>query len=84
MQLIEVTTSALARDFILVNVAINKNNPNYIRPLDMDVHEVFNAAKNKSFRFGEAIRWILKDENGKLLRDASNSLIKVNYENQQK
>lgn len=67
MNLITVTTPALAKEFILVNVLINKNDPNYIRPLDKDVDEVFNPEKNKAFRFGEVIRWILKDDHGKLI-----------------
>ncbi len=67
MQLIEVTTPQLANDFIRVNVEINKTDPNYIRPLDKDIHDVFNPEKNKTFRHGEAIRWILKDTNGKLI-----------------
>jgi len=66
MQLIAVTTPALARDFINVNVQINKANPNYIRPLDKDVEEVFDEKKNKAFRHGQCIRWILKDDAGNL------------------
>jgi len=62
MQLIEVTTPQLAREFIRVNVDLNKNNPAYIRPLDKDVYEVFDEKKNKTFRFGEVTRWILKDD----------------------
>jgi hypothetical protein len=64
MQLIEVTSSQLAKDFIAVNVALNKSNPNYIRPLDKDINEVFDSKKNKAFRHGEATQWILKDANG--------------------
>jgi hypothetical protein len=67
MQLIEVTNKQLSKDFILVNVEINKNDPNYIRPLDKDINEVFNPKKNKTFRHGEAIRWILKNEEGQLI-----------------
>lgn len=67
MQLIEVTDSQTADDFIKVNVRINKENPNYIRPLDKDVNDVFDKAKNKTFRFGTAIRWILKDASGQLI-----------------
>jgi hypothetical protein len=37
MQLIEVTTAKLAKEFLLVNVELNKNNPAYIRPLDKDI-----------------------------------------------
>ena len=64
MQLIEVTDKSLAQDFILVNVHINKGNPRYIRPLDKDVHDVFDPKKNKTFRSGTAIRWILKNDEG--------------------
>ena len=64
MQLIEVTTSQLAKEFIRVNVELNKNNPAYIRPLDKDIDEVFDEKKNKIFRFGEVTRWILNDDQG--------------------
>jgi hypothetical protein len=64
MQLIEVTTPALAKEFILCNVEINKSVSEYIRPLDKDINEVFDIKKNKTFRFGEVIRWVLKDTNG--------------------
>jgi len=67
MQLIEVTDKSHAQDFIRVNILVNKGNPNYIRPLDKDVHDVFNPQKNKTFRSGSVIRWILKNDNGELI-----------------
>lgn len=67
MQLLEVNTPALERDFIKVNQVINKNNPAYIFPLEKDVNEVFDREKNKSYRHGEAIRWILKDDKNELI-----------------
>ncbi len=67
MKLIEVTNKKLSKDFILVNVEINKNDPNYIRPLDKDINDVFNPKKNKAFRQGEAIRWVLKDKDENLI-----------------
>lgn len=67
MILTEVTTLQLAKEFIRVNVEINKNNPNYIHPLEKDINEVFDPKKNKAFRFGEAVRWILKNNEGKLI-----------------
>ncbi|MBO9617628.1 MAG: hypothetical protein J7539_01225 [Niabella sp.] len=67
MNIIEVTTPGLAKSFLQVNVMINRGDPNYIRPLDKDVAAVFDPAKNKAFRFGEAIRWILKDAGGNLI-----------------
>ncbi len=65
MQLIEVTTPSLAKEYIQVNVDINSKDPNYIQPLNKDIDEVFDPKKNKTFRFGEANRWILKDKTGK-------------------
>src|ERR1043165_2574818 len=62
MQLTEIKDKKGAKDFIRVNVEINKNNPNYIRPLDKDINQVFDPQKNKAFRFGEATRWILKND----------------------
>ncbi len=67
MQLIEVKDAGLAKEFLQVNIVINKNDPNYIQPLDKDINEVFDPRKNKAFRFGEANRWILKDTAGKLI-----------------
>lgn len=67
MQLIEVNSSTTGRDFIQVNVDLNRDNPNYIRPLDKDVNEVFDPSVNKSFRSGQCTRWILKDDEGNLI-----------------
>ena len=63
--MIEVTNKQLEKEFLLVNVELNHTNPAYIRPLDKDINDVFDKEKNKTFRSGEAIRWILKDANGK-------------------
>ncbi|WP_242928135.1 hypothetical protein [Pontibacter vulgaris] len=67
MQLVEVTTPELAEAFLKVQIQLYKNDPNYIRPLDKDIHSVFDPAKNKLLRDGEAIRWVLKDAQGKLI-----------------
>ncbi|HEU4575984.1 MAG TPA: hypothetical protein VFS36_13360 [Chitinophagaceae bacterium] len=67
MQLTEVTTPGLAKDFIQVNVLLNQDNPNYVRPLDKDINQVFDSQKNKAFRHGEVTRWILKNEKGELI-----------------
>ena len=67
MQLTEVTNATTAKEFIQTNVIICGKLPNYIRPLDKDVTEVFDKEKNKAFRFGDATRWILKDNDGQLI-----------------
>ncbi len=67
MQLIPVNDAATAQQFLQVAVSIYKNDPNWIRPLDKDIQEVFDTNKNKTFRFGEAERWVLKNSEGKLI-----------------
>jgi hypothetical protein len=64
MQLVEVKNPKLAKKFMEVNPLMQKGNTEYVRPLDKDVNEVFDKEKNKAFRNGECIRWILEDENG--------------------
>ncbi len=60
----EVTTPTQARQFLLVAVALNKNDGNWIRPLDKDINDVFNETRNKAFRFGTVKRWLLLDGDG--------------------
>ena len=67
MQLISVTDSTTARQFLQVAAIQYKDDPNWIRPLNKDIEEVFNEKKNKAFRFGEVARWILKDSAGELI-----------------
>ncbi|HUM64288.1 MAG TPA: hypothetical protein PLV32_00490 [Chitinophagaceae bacterium] len=67
MHLTEVSNNRSEQEFLDVNKIINSGNPNYIQPLDKDIKEVFNKKKNKAFRQGEAIRWILKDGEGRLI-----------------
>jgi hypothetical protein len=67
MRLIAVSDKKTSREFIEANVLINQSNPNYIRPLDVDVDAVFNPKKNKAFRHGEVARWILKNDNDELI-----------------
>lgn len=67
MQIIPVDTPLLAKQFIEVAGIIYANDANWIPPLNKDIEEVFDAKKNKAFRFGKAIRWILKNNDGQLI-----------------
>ena len=67
MQLIQVLDTNTTREFLEVPLHIYKDDPNFIRPLDKDINEVFDPKKNKAFRFGECARWVLKDDNEKLV-----------------
>lgn len=67
MQLIEVNTPELAQEFLDVQLKLYKKDPNYIRPLDKDIHNVFDTKKNKLLKEGDAIRWVLKNDKGELI-----------------
>ncbi len=58
----EVKTRQDVKEFLQLPVRLYKNEKNWIRPLDKDIEEVFDPQKNKLFRNGECIRWILTDE----------------------
>lgn len=66
MQLLPVTDNASAKEFLKVPLIIYKDDPNFIQPLDKDINDVFDSKKNKTFRFGECNRWLLK-ENDQLI-----------------
>lgn len=80
MQIIPVNTPPVAQQFIQVAVTINKNDPNWIRPLDKDINDVFDKAKNKAFRFGEIERWILQNDNGELIGRVA-AFVNTKYKN---
>ena len=63
MLLVPITDRFLEKKFLEVPLLIYKDDPNFIRPLDKDINDVFNPKKNKAFRFGECTRWLLRDEN---------------------
>jgi hypothetical protein len=65
MQMQEVKTKQDIKAFLELPLEIYKNDPNFIRPLDKDIEEVFDPKKNKFFKKGECTRWLLKDDSGK-------------------
>ena len=48
--IIEVNTPLLEKEFLEINASLNKSNPNYIRPLDNEVKQVFDRSHNKLFK----------------------------------
>lgn len=66
MKLNVVNDARTAREFLDAHVSLNKGHEGWIQPLDKDIEDVFDPEKNKAFRFGECIRWVMKDENGRL------------------
>lgn len=67
MKIIEVTSPQHAHEFLMLPVRLYKGTPQWIRPLDHDIENVFEPEKNKTFRHGECIRWILQNDAGETI-----------------
>ena len=63
----EVTTPAVEREWLDLPKRIYKGNRNWVCPLDDDIREVFDPAKNDLFADGEAIRWVARNAEGEVV-----------------
>ncbi len=55
------------REFLDFPAMLYRNNRYWIRPLDRDVEKVFDPQTNRLFRKGDAIRWILRNEQDEMV-----------------
>lgn len=62
-KIIEVRSKEDIQSFLKLPVELYKKDSNWIRPLDQDIEEVFDQKKNKFFKHGTCIRWILLKNN---------------------
>ena len=67
MNCIEVTDKKTRHEFHRVPKILYHHDKNWTCPLDMEIENIFNPSKNECFQHGNAIRWILKDDFGKLI-----------------
>jgi hypothetical protein len=80
MTIKEVISANDRKEFLQLPLSLYKEFPRWIRPLDKEIELVFDPKKNKSFRQGEAIRWILQNDKGEAIGriaafyDSKNSL----------
>jgi len=63
MKIVEVLTKHDKKEFVDFPKKLYKTDPFWVCTLDSTLEAVFNPAKNHSFKRGEAIRWVLTDEN---------------------
>ncbi|MEP5611240.1 MAG: hypothetical protein ABJP45_03275 [Cyclobacteriaceae bacterium] len=59
MRIVEVKDTSTGEKFLKFPIELYKNESNWIRPLDKDIDCIFDKEKNKTFRNGECVRWIL-------------------------
>jgi hypothetical protein len=67
MTLREVVNNKDRREFLFLPTKLYEAFPKWIRPLDKDIEWVFDPEKNKSFRTGECVRWILQNGKGETI-----------------
>lgn len=65
--LVEVNDQKLIKEFLSFPARLYKSEKNWTRPLDEDVEAIFDKKKNKLFRHGAAIRWILRNNNNETI-----------------
>ena len=63
----EVVTPALEREWLDLPKKIYKGNRNWVCPLDQDITEVFDPARNELFADGEAVRWVVRNKAGEVV-----------------
>ncbi len=63
----EVTDALKIKVFNDFPVSLYRNEPNWCRPLDVSVEEIFDRKKNQHLEKGNIIRWIISDPDGNCL-----------------
>jgi hypothetical protein len=66
MKIIMVTDRKTRKKFLDVAKTIYQNDPVWVCPFDNEIEAIFDPGKNPYFKHGEAVRWILEDENKNL------------------
>lgn len=67
MNLIEVNSPQTVKDFHNTARKIYAEDKNWVCPLEAEIEGIFDRKKNSCYEHGDAIRWILKDDNGNLI-----------------
>lgn len=62
MKIIEVRDQKTKRDFLDLVNRIYKNDPNYVRPLDLEIEAIFDPQKNNFHSHGSITRWVLYND----------------------
>ena len=67
MKITKVDNKKVANQFLDVARELYKNDPNWVCPPDTIIEGIFNPAKNSYFDGGDAARWILTDDNDRMI-----------------
>lgn len=67
MKLLEVTDKKSRRLFHQTALELYRGDPHWVCPLQGEIDSIFDPAENSLFKGGEAARWVLTDDQGKLI-----------------
>ena len=67
MKLIEVNDKKSSKQFLDVARILYKDDENWVCPLDRTIESIFSREENPFYKHGDAIRWVLIDDDGKLI-----------------
>jgi GNAT superfamily N-acetyltransferase len=67
MHIEEVLNSRQQKEFLRIPKMLYKDDPFWVCPLDREIAAIFDRTKNSFYRHGDAARFLLKDEQGRLL-----------------
>ncbi len=67
MKIEEVKSKKQRQQFLDVVKLIYKGDDNFVRPLDVQINEIFDPAKNDFYKHGEATQFLLLDDNEKVI-----------------
>ncbi len=64
MKIVQVESAFTRKAFLKVPRLIYRDDPYWISHIDQEIEAVFDPRRNRTFRNGEAARWILVDDAG--------------------
>lgn len=67
MRIEEVKTDDQKKEFLIMPVKLYQHEPCWIRPLNQDIEAVFNPEKNKYYKQGDCIRWLLRNDSNEVI-----------------
>ncbi len=67
MKIIKVSDKKTKKEFLKTAKELYKNDNIWVCPLDNQIEKVFDPEENKFYKNGEVTRWILKNEDNKLI-----------------
>jgi hypothetical protein len=67
MQLTQVDDRRSVKEFLKVPHLVYKDDPCWVCPLDIEVEDIFDPRENSFFKNGDAARWVLKNDSGRLI-----------------